>query len=64
MGLPPLPERLLPLPSVVQGVILFTLAYEAAVGFFGTSPDELNQTKNIFFVFFLICLEGICGGLA
>ncbi|TEB32688.1 hypothetical protein FA13DRAFT_1731182 [Coprinellus micaceus] len=64
MGLPPLPERLLPLPSVVQGVILSTLAYEAAVGFFGTPPDEPNQTKNIFFVFFLICLEGICGGLA
>ncbi|KAJ3547710.1 hypothetical protein NMY22_g1551 [Coprinellus aureogranulatus] len=63
MGLPPLPERLLPLPSVVQGFILMTLAYEAAVGFFG-SDDNPTQVKNIYFVFFLICLEGICGGLA
>ncbi|KAJ2915730.1 hypothetical protein MD484_g4663, partial [Candolleomyces efflorescens] len=64
MGLPPLPERLLPLPAIIQGMILATLAYESAVGFFpGGSPDA-SETKNVFFVFLLVCLEGICGGLA
>ncbi|KAF5313328.1 hypothetical protein D9611_008647 [Ephemerocybe angulata] len=60
MGIPPLPERLLPLPSIIQGCILLTLGYEAAVGFFSGESD----TKSIFLVFFLVCLEGICGGLA
>ncbi|KAF7439942.1 battenin CLN3 protein [Pleurotus ostreatus] len=60
MGLPPLPQRLLPLPAVVQGVILIILATEAAVGFF---PDD-SEGLSVLMVFGLVCLEGICGGLA
>ncbi|KAF9022195.1 batten's disease protein Cln3 [Hymenopellis radicata] len=56
----PLPPRLLPLPSVVQGFILVALAYESAVGFFSDESEELSITL----VFLLVSLEGICGGLA
>lgn len=58
LGLPPLPEFLLPLPAVVQGLILLTLAFESAVGF--TSEDGIAIVLDIL----LISLEGICGGLA
>ncbi|KIM62805.1 hypothetical protein SCLCIDRAFT_776213 [Scleroderma citrinum Foug A] len=59
-GMPPLPTRLLPLPAIVQLVILFTLAYESAVGIF----SEDHEGRSIIFVFILISIEGICGGLA
>lgn len=58
--MPPLPTRLLPLPAIVQLVILFTLAYESAVGIFA----EDHEGRSIIFVFILISIEGICGGLA
>lgn len=60
LGLPALPGRLLPLPAVLQFCILMTLAYESAVGLF--PPDA--EGANVFFVFILVCVEGICGGLA
>ncbi|KAK1236249.1 battenin CLN3 protein [Marasmius sp. AFHP31] len=60
LGLPPLPEKLLPLPAMTQGIILSLLVYESAVGF---AADEFEAT-NITIVFALISLEGICGGLA
>ncbi|KAF8909209.1 batten's disease protein Cln3 [Mucidula mucida] len=60
IGIPPLPPRLLPLPSVVQGFILVALGYESAVGFFSDESEELS----ISLVFLLVSLEGICGGLA
>ncbi|KAF4579553.1 Protein BTN [Pleurotus pulmonarius] len=60
MGLPPLPQRLLPLPAIVQGIILLILATEAAVGFF---PDD-SEGLSVLMVFVLVCVEGICGGLA
>ncbi|KAF9563812.1 batten's disease protein Cln3 [Agrocybe pediades] len=60
LGLPALPARLLPLPAIVQFGILLTLTYESAFGFFG----EERESMNVFFVFLLISLEGICGGLA
>ncbi|RDB28182.1 Protein BTN1 [Hypsizygus marmoreus] len=60
IGLPPLPEKLLPLPAVLQLIILALLLFESAVGFF---PDEANGA-SIVMVFFLVSLEGICGGLA
>jgi len=63
LGLPALPERLLPLPAITQAIILLLLAYESAVGVF-SAGDGPNERTSIFFVFFLICLEGICGGLA
>ncbi|KAL4072190.1 batten's disease protein Cln3 [Scleroderma citrinum] len=60
LGIPPLPTRLLSLPAIVQLVILFTLAYESAVGIFA----EDYEGRSIVFVFILISIEGICGGLA
>ncbi|KDR77283.1 hypothetical protein GALMADRAFT_246616 [Galerina marginata CBS 339.88] len=60
LGLPALPARFLPLPAIVQFGILLTLAYESAYGLFG----EEHESMNVFFVFVLISVEGICGGLA
>jgi len=62
-GLPPLPARFLPLPSIVQGMIFLVLAYEAA---YGLAPytQGADEWRSIVFVFALVCLEGICGGLA
>lgn len=60
IGLPPLPPRLLPLPSFLQGFILVTLAYESAVGFFPSN----SGVSSIYLVFILVSIEGICGGLA
>lgn len=55
-----MPRRLLPLPAVVQAVILAILIFESAVGVFGDEHEGLSFTL----VFLLISLEGICGGLA
>ncbi|KAF9238938.1 batten's disease protein Cln3 [Melanogaster broomeanus] len=60
LGLPPLPAKLLPMPAVVQFVILILLVFESAVGFF--SDD--HEGSSIALVFILISIEGICGGLA
>lgn len=60
LGCPPLPEKLLPVPAVVQLVILLTLVYESAVGIFGDS----SEGASFFLVFLLVSIEGICGGLA
>ncbi|RPD61769.1 batten's disease protein Cln3 [Lentinus tigrinus ALCF2SS1-7] len=60
LGLPPLPGRLLSVPAIVQGFILTTLAFESAVGIFG----DQNEGASFVFVFLLISIEGICGGLA
>ncbi|KAE9406551.1 batten's disease protein Cln3 [Gymnopus androsaceus JB14] len=60
IGIPPLPQNLLPLPSVLQGLILLLLAFESSVGFYAEDAEGLS----ILTVFFLISLEGICGGLA
>ncbi|KAF9450791.1 batten's disease protein Cln3 [Macrolepiota fuliginosa MF-IS2] len=59
-GLPALPTRLLPLPAILQSFILFLLTIESAFGLFSKDSEALN----IFFVFVLISIEGICGGLA
>ncbi|KAF9485639.1 batten's disease protein Cln3 [Pholiota conissans] len=60
LGIPALPKRLLPLPAIIQFGILSALAYESAVGFFSPQSESLN----VFFVFLMVCVEGICGGLA
>ncbi|KAF8557494.1 batten's disease protein Cln3 [Imleria badia] len=60
LGIPPLPEKLLSLPAVAQFLILVTLMYESAVGIF----SEDHPASSIIFVFLLISIEGICGGLA
>ena len=59
LGLPPLPGRLLSLLAIVQGVILTTLAFESAVGIFGFD----HEGASFAFMFLLIRVEGICGGL-
>jgi len=60
LGIPPLPEKLLPFPAIAQLLILVTLIYESAVGFF----PESHPAASIIFVFLLISMEGIFGGLA
>ncbi|EGO01186.1 hypothetical protein SERLA73DRAFT_179291 [Serpula lacrymans var. lacrymans S7.3] len=60
LGLPPLPERLLSVPAIAQFFILNLLAFESAVGIF----SEASEGLSIAFVFLLISIEGICGGLA
>ncbi|GBE89783.1 batten's disease protein Cln3 [Sparassis latifolia] len=60
IGLPPLPGRLLSLPAILQAIVLSTLTFESAVGIFGDQSEGLS----FFLVFFLISIEGICGGLA
>ncbi|KAI6018333.1 batten's disease protein Cln3 [Pisolithus marmoratus] len=60
IGIPPIPVRLLSLPAVVQLAILITLAYESAFGIF----SEDHEGRSIAFVFVLVSIEGICGGLA
>lgn len=59
-GLPPLPTRLLSLPAIVQGGILFVLALESGLGLI---PDDMEGLA-FGFVFLLISFEGVCGGLA
>jgi battenin len=60
IGLPPIPEKLLGFPAIIQAIILIILAFESAVGIFS---DDWNGTK-IALVFVLINVEGICGGSA
>jgi len=60
IGIPPLPPNLLPLPSLLQGLILLVLAFESSVGYYADDTEG----PSITLVFFLISLEGICGGLA
>jgi battenin len=66
LGLPAIPERLLPLPSIIQLFILLLLAFESANGLLGPGDgsNDVSDGLSIWLVFFLICLEGICGGLA
>jgi len=51
---------MLPLPAIIQAMILLVLMYESAVGLF----DDGDEVWSVFLVFILISLEGICGGLA
>ncbi|KAH7107062.1 batten's disease protein Cln3 [Auriculariales sp. MPI-PUGE-AT-0066] len=63
-GLPALPASLLPLPAIVQAVVLGLLAVESAVGIFSGADDSRSARVAIPLVFLLISIEGICGGLA
>ena len=60
LGFPPLPEKLLPAPAVIQLAILLTLVYESAIGIFGDS----SEGASFYLVFLLVSIEGTCGGLA
>ncbi|KZT08122.1 batten disease protein Cln3 [Laetiporus sulphureus 93-53] len=65
-GIPPLPSRLLPLPSIVQALILVTLALESSRGVFGGGFAREGDTegRSVALIFALVCVEGVCGGLA
>lgn len=60
LGVPALPARLMSLPAIIQFIVFLALTYESAIGIFGDESESLS----IFFVFTLISLEGLCGGLA
>lgn len=67
LGIPPLPRRLLPVPSIIQFFILLLLTFESARGILGPSDgwhSDGSDALSIWLVFGLVCLEGICGGLA
>ena len=58
IGLPALPRELLPLPAILQSFILLTLILESSIGLFGSTSSAVP------IVFFLISMEGLCGGSA
>ena len=58
IGLPALPRKLLPLPAILQSLILLTLILESSIGLFGSTGSAVP------IVFFLISMEGLCGGSA
>lgn len=69
LGLPPIPKRLLPLPAIIQFLVLSLLFLQAKTFFFSspayTPPAEGEGggvDRSITIVFLLICLEGLCGG--
>lgn len=55
LGIPALPRRLLPLPALLQTVLLTLLALQSDISLF---PHAITAT------FILICLEGLMGGTA
>ncbi|BGP29650.1 battenin CLN3 protein [Rhodotorula toruloides] len=61
LHIPPLPLRLLPLPTALQLVILLLTTLEASASFLVTLLGEHGAT---WIVAGLICCEGLCGGAA
>jgi len=65
LGLPPVKVKYLPLPAVIQSLVLSVLALESATGIFeGGSTTGDGGALAILLVAFLIGIEGLCGGLA
>ncbi|WVW79495.1 hypothetical protein I302_101464 [Kwoniella bestiolae CBS 10118] len=71
LSLPPIPLRFLPLPSIIQFLVLSSLYLQAKHFIFSSpsyTPPETPPTngvdRSISMVFLLICIEGLCGGLA
>lgn len=71
IGLPPIPKRFLPLPTVIQFFVLVLLTMQSRFFFFSTPeytpPNPEPSTgvdRAITAVFLLTCLEGLCGGSA
>lgn len=71
LGVPAIPRRLLPLPSIIQFFVLVLLSLQASRFIFSapeytppTEPPASGVDRSITAVFFLICLEGLCGGSA
>lgn len=71
MGLPPIPRKLLPLPTIIQFFVLVLLTMQARSFIFSTpeytppNPEPGSGVdRAITAVFLLTCLEGLCGGSA
>ncbi|CAD6570232.1 MAG: battenin CLN3 protein [Tremellales sp. Tagirdzhanova-0007] len=71
LGLPPVPRRFLPLPSIVQGLVLSLLTLQSSLFIFSSPaftpprlPPAQGFDRTISVVFILMCLEGLCGGSA
>lgn len=71
MGLPPIPKRYLPLPTIIQFFVLVFLTLQARSFIFSTpeyTPPHPEPSSGvdraITAVFLLTCLEGLCGGSA
>lgn len=71
LGLPPIPRRYLPVPTITQFFVLVLLFLQARRFIFSTpeytppSPEPATGVdRAITFVFLLTCLEGLCGGSA
>ncbi|WWC72976.1 uncharacterized protein I206_106940 [Kwoniella pini CBS 10737] len=76
LSIPPIPLKFLPLPSIIQFIILLLLSLQSKYFIFTKSnfkpkplkkiilknSDEIDNSITI--IFYLICLEGLCGGLA
>ncbi|OCF56338.1 protein BTN1 [Kwoniella mangroviensis CBS 10435] len=71
LSFPPIPLTLLPLPSIIQFLVLSSLYLQAKHFVFSTpsyTPPNVPPTegvdRSISIVFMVICIEGLCGGLA
>ncbi|RSH77220.1 battenin CLN3 protein [Apiotrichum porosum] len=71
LGLPPIPRRYLPVPTITQFFVLVLLFLQARRFIFSTPeytppfPEPATGVdRAITFVFLLTCLEGLCGGSA
>jgi battenin len=71
LGLPPIPKRLLPVPTIIQFFVLLLLSLQASRFIFASSvftppnePPSQGVDRSITVVFLLMCLEGMCGGSA
>ncbi|WWC91078.1 uncharacterized protein L201_006019 [Kwoniella dendrophila CBS 6074] len=69
LSIPPLPLKLLPFPSIIQFFVLALLYLQSKYFLFTSNtfkPPHQHEgvDHTISIVFFSICLEGLCGGLA
>ncbi|ORY33130.1 batten's disease protein Cln3 [Naematelia encephala] len=69
LGLPAIPLGLLPIPTIVQFIILTLLSLQASNFIFSSTsytppsdPPFAGVDRSITIVFLLMCLEGLCGG--
>ncbi|WVQ93086.1 hypothetical protein IAU59_000150 [Kwoniella sp. CBS 9459] len=70
LSIPPIPLRFLPVPSIIQFFVLSALYLQAKHFIFSSpaytppnTPPSKGVDHTIAFVFLLICIEGLCGGL-
>jgi battenin len=70
LGIPAFPSRYLSVPAIIQLAVLIILGLESATGLFESGSGVVNpdtdrwEGASVATVFFLVTIEGICGGLA